>query len=51
MVYQEEKKGKVMTNYGRYGDTFHILLKGKCSVWLPIQADKTKVVSSFIELV
>lgn len=39
MTYQEECKGKVMARYAEKGDTFHILLSGKCSVWLPLQAD------------
>ncbi len=50
MTYQEEWKGKVMARYAEKGDTFHILLSGKCSVWLPLQAEQAeKVIKSCIE--
>ena len=50
MSYQEECKGKVMARYAEKGDTFHILLSGKCSVWLPLQPEQAeKVIKSCIE--
>lgn len=39
----------MITRYATKGDTFYILLQGKCSVWLPMPLEKTKVtVQAFI---
>jgi hypothetical protein len=36
MEFKEAKKGFVVCRFGHKGDNFYILLKGKCSVWVPM---------------
>lgn len=38
--YQQSPAGKTECRFAEEGDTFYIILSGKCSVWLPISNDK-----------
>lgn len=46
LQYERQGQGFATTRYGEKGDTFYIILKGKCSVWLPVPADKNAVVAA-----
>lgn len=39
---ESHKEGAVLTRYGMRGETFHILLKGVLSVYIPIPMDKVE---------
>ena len=36
---EQQQAGTEITRYGTKGETFHILLKGSCSVYIPIPID------------
>lgn len=40
MYYEFVNKGVSTCIFGQKGDTFHILLAGKCSVWLPLPNER-----------
>lgn len=48
LKHEDSEKGQQKCVYGRRGDQFCILLKGRCSVWLPIPNERiSTVISSF----
>ena len=50
LKYLQSSPGKTECRFGDLGETFYIILSGKCSVWLPIANDKMKVpVSNFFQ--
>jgi hypothetical protein len=50
--YHQSPPGKNECRFAEEGDTFYIILSGKCSVWLPIANDKMRgPVKSFFDLI
>lgn len=42
LQYLQSPPGKIECRFGDVGDKFYIILRGKCSVWLPIPNDKMR---------
>lgn len=48
MYYEAVDRGTSVCKFGQKGDTFHILLEGKCSVWLPLPNERiSEVIQKF----